>query len=737
MLRRLTRRSGPWLAALLWLIPLLLSAVHGPWALLDRLEWLSDDIRLRVLAPEPAAPHPDIAIVDIDEASLQALGRWPWPRQRLAALAEELFARQRVAALGFDMVFAEPDDGHAAALLAQVPAHSPLRPAAQALASTLGGDRPLADALRGRPAVLGWYLSADRGGQRLGPVPPPAATVPGGRPTPGLPHWSGHAANLPLLAEAAPRQGIFNALPDGDGVVRSVAALSRLDDGLHESLALALWRVAVGGPALSVDWRDGPRALELARLRYQGASGERVLLPDLRGALRVPFQGQGGPQQGRFRYLSAARLLAGELPPGRLAGQLVLLGSSAPGLGDLRPTPIHPAMPGVEIHAHLLAGLLDGQLSHRPDWAGAHAALAGTLLLLGATALALALPVPAAMAAMTALAGATVAATLWAEARLGLLLPLTLPLLPAVLQFIGVMAANQVQEWRRRQRVEALFGSYLPPERVRQLVRQPEATPELAEHRELSVLFCDLQGFSGLAERLEPMALRDLLNRFFSTATEVVQAQGGTLDKFIGDAVMAFWGAPLPQPDHAARSVRAAVALHASMGPLNDALRAQGLPEVRFGIGLASGWVCVGDLGSRLRRSYTAVGDAVNVAARLEALTRETGLPVLVSQSTRDLAAPLLPGWLWLQVDSLPIRGRVQVVTVFTPLAPEEGQRSDFEQQLRIWHLALDAAAQHHHGTAAQCLDQLDALVQDQRVAVVPGLPALLQRLRDRLSPTP
>ncbi|MBQ0961987.1 adenylate/guanylate cyclase domain-containing protein, partial [Ideonella sp. 4Y11] len=598
-------------------------------------------------------------------------------------------------------------------------------------------DRPLADALRGHPAVLGWYLSADRGGQRLGPVPAPAAPVPAGRPTPGLPHWSGHAANLPLLAEAAPRQGIFNALPDGDGVVRSVAALSRLDDGLHESLALALWRVAVGSPTLRVDWRDGPRQLELARLRYQGASGERVLLPDLRGALRVPFQGQGGPQQGRFRYLSAARLLAGDLPAGSLAGQLVLLGSSAPGLGDLRPTPIHPALPGVEIHAHLLAGLLDGQLSHRPDWAGAHAALAGTLLLLGATALALALPVPAAMAAMTGLAAATVGATLWAEARLGLVLPLTLPLLPALLQFIGVMAANQVQEWRRRQRVEALFGSYLPPERVRQLVRQPEASAELAEHRELSVLFCDLQGFSGLAERLEPMALRDLLNRFFSTATEVVQTQGGTLDKFIGDAVMAFWGAPLPQPDHAARAVRAALALHQAMGPLNEALQAQGLPQVRYGIGLASGWVCVGDLGSRLRRSYTAVGDAVNVAARLEALTRETGLPVLVSESTRDLAAPQLPGWLWLQVDRLPIRGRVQVVTVFTPLAPEEAQRGDFEQQLRIWHLALDAAAQHHHGTAAQCLDQLDALVQDQRVAVVPGLPALLQRLRDRLSPTP
>ncbi|MBQ0960950.1 CHASE2 domain-containing protein, partial [Ideonella sp. 4Y11] len=178
MLRRLTRRSGPWLAALLWLIPLLLSAAQGPWQVVDRLEWLSDDLRLRLLAPDPAGPHPDIAIVDIDEASLQALGRWPWPRQRLAALADELFDRQRVAALGFDMVFAEPDDGHAAELLAQVPPHSPLRAAAQALAPALGGDRPLADALRGHPAVLGWYLSADRGGQRLGPVPAPAAPVP-------------------------------------------------------------------------------------------------------------------------------------------------------------------------------------------------------------------------------------------------------------------------------------------------------------------------------------------------------------------------------------------------------------------------------------------------------------------------------------------------------------------------------------------------------------------------------
>ena len=735
----LGRRAGLWLACALLALLGAWHAVVAPWGPLNRLEWLTADLRTRASAAAHTTPHPDIVIVDIDDASLRAVGRWPWGRDRLATLARTLFERQRIAALGFDLVFSEPDTGDLATLRALAASDPALAARLPAWQQALDHDRPLAQALDGRPAVLGWYLSADRGGVRAGQPPAAAAQVPGNAPTPSLPRWTGYAANLPVLAAAAPRAGFFNALPDDDGVVRSVAAVARLDGRLYESLALALWRCATGDPALQFDWRPAPgqpQALELAALRYGAAAAahpgaERRLQPDERGALRVPFRGAGGPIGGSFRYVSAAELLSGRLAEGALAGRIVLLGSSAPGLADLRATPIHTAMPGVEVHAHLLAGLLDGNLPQRPSWAPGYEALLIGLLLVLATAIATLLPAPWALAAMAVLAAAVVGATAWAETQAQLVLPEAAALTLAGLQFALAVGTNYVRDWRRRRVLVDLFSTYLPPERVRQLVRDADASiVTTAENRELSVLFCDLQGFSGLAEKLPPLALRDLLNQYFSETSGVVHAHGGTLDKFIGDAVMAFWGAPLPQPDHAVRAVRAAMALSDETTLLNEHLRRQGLPAVRYGIGLATGLVCVGDLGSRLRRSYTAVGDAVNLAARLEALTREVGVGLLVADTTRQACGEQLADVVWLEVDECQVKGRDQPVTLFTPLLPTVAARPTIEVQVRIWHLALSAARQHHSDAArAQLarLNELLALHPPTSLAVLAGLSSRLQ----------
>jgi adenylate cyclase len=730
---RLAGRWAPWLLALCLGLFGAHHALIAPSGLLQRLEWVSDDLRLRAALPAPAAPHPDIVIVDVDEASLERLGRWPWPRTRLARLSDELFERQRVAALGFDMVFAEPDDGHHGELLERLGADPSRRALLEQWRALTDGDAPLAAALRGRPAVLGWYLSADRGGSRAGVLPEPLLDLSPGTATPTLPRWDGHAANLLRLADAAPRQGFFNAQVDDDGVVRRVPAIARLDDAVYSSLALSLWSLAVGEPDTEVVWRDGIGGRVPVALRLRSAQGERQLPLDEQGTWRVPFRGAAGPHGGSFRYVSAADLIESRLPADTLAGQLVLLGSSAPGLADLRATPIHPAMPGVEVHAHLLAGLLDGQLVPRPDWAPAHevALLLATLCLM--TAIARRLPVPTALAAGGGVLGLVALLTQLLQHQAGWWLPQASVLCLGGLQLVLLMAARLLGEWQRRHDLQDLFSSYLPPERVRQLLREP-GNPITAENRELTLLFCDLQGFSALAERLPPLALRDLLNRFFSDAGDIVLAQGGTLDKFIGDAVMAFWGAPLPQADHAARAVRAAMALADHLPQLNRHLQAQGLPPVGFGIGLATGLVCVGDLGSRRRRSYTAVGDAVNLAARLEALTRETGVGLLVADSTCEAARPLLPDCLWLEVDECRVRGRRQAVTVFTPLVPQAAQADAIRAQVHTWHLALTAARQQHGDLALEHLDGLRQLTSLHPDAVIPGLDRLVDRLRDRLS---
>jgi adenylate cyclase len=281
-----------------------------------------------------------------------------------------------------------------------------------------------------------------------------------------------------------------------------------------------------------------------------------------------------------------------------------------------------------------------------------------------------------------------------------------------------VLIYSFLRELEGRRALFRTFSLYLPPDRARQLARQPAGQAMAAENRELSVLFCDLRGFTNLSESLAPDALRELLNAYFSRATEVVHAHGGTLDKFIGDAVMAFWGAPQAQPDHARRAVKAALALANSADPLNAQLAARGLPPVRFGIGVATGVVCVGDLGSRLRRSYTAVGDAVNLAARLEALTREAGVALLVDEPTRTACGDAGSPWVWVEVDRCPIRGRQQAVTVFTPLPTTADSAPMLEAQVRNWHLAQALARQHH---TEQALAELAPLLSPAPTTILPA----------------
>ncbi len=671
----LTRRGALWLAAGALLLLGAWHAVISPLPPLARLDTLLDDLQQRqAAASAPATPHPDIVVVDIDEASLGAVGRWPWPRERLAALVDELAQRQRVAAIGFDLVFAEPDPGVWPALAALAESEpslaAPLAAHGVAWRERLDQDVRFAAALARAPVpvVLGAYVTADRGGARHGALPPP--WLPGhdaeGR-SYRLPPWSGYGANLARLAEAAPRVGVFNALPDDDGVLRRVPALVRLDDGLQPSLALALWRELTGRPAVHAESSPVSGGAELDALVFEadttraGPGQLRRLQLDDQGALRVPFTSVG-----RFRHVPVAALLAGQIAPGHLAGQVVLVGSSAPGLADLRPTPIHPALPGVDVHAHLLAGLLAGDMPYRPAWAAGFE-LAQLLLVLGLTAFAASRLGPGwALAAAAALGLALLAGHGLAAAGPGWVLPRASALVLGGVLGVGVLLVSFLREWDGRRSLFRLFSLYLPADRARALARDGAGQAMAADNRELTVLFCDLRGFTSLSEGLAPDALRELLNLYFSRATEVIHAHGGTLDKFIGDAVMAFWGAPQAQPDHARRAVEAALALAASLPALNVELAARGLPTLRLGVGLATGVACVGDLGSRLRRSYTAVGDTVNLAARLEALTRELGVDVLVADSARA-ACGELPGVRWVERGQHAVRGRRRAVTLFTP----------------------------------------------------------------------
>ena len=703
---------------------LLLALAHaaGVWPLrfVEQLEFAIGDARLRAAMPHTLDPR--IVVVDIDEKSLAEVGRWPWGRDRLAALADELFARQHAAVVGFDMVFAEPDASSGLPALERLAAREPAIAARlPELRTTLDNDSLFAAALKDRAAVLSYYFTSDRDAHRSGQLPAPVfdAHALQGRAIAFM-TWDGYGASLAQFARAAPSAGYFNTLPDSDGVVRSVPLIAEHAGRYYEALALAMLRRFTGAPTVQPGLPSGPglvhdyNGLDSIQL-VQGA--QRVAIPvDARVGARVPYRGEGGPRGGSFTYLSASDLLLGRVAADHLKGKLVFVGSTAPGAYDLRATPVAAVFPGVEVHANLLSGLLDGRLPVAPDWArGAEI----VQILLSFAVLAVLLTRARASRAVLitlALVLLLVGFNLWAYQAHGLVLPLASALLLTAVIFVGSMSWGYIVVGRARRSLKRLFGAYVPPALVAEMARDPQRYNMRAENRVLTVMFCDMRNFTRVSEALSPEDLRALINRFFSSMTAVIGAHRGTLDKYIGDALMAFWGAPLPDAEHAEHAVRAALAMARALEPLNTELRQRKLPDIGVGIGINTGLVCVGDMGSNIRRSYTVMGDAVNLASRIEALTRHYGVQLLVGQSTRDAtdeatheATPATAGerLVWVEVDRVRVKGKQQSVTLFTP-APEAAPGApSFDEEMRLWVLALAAYRLQHWDEAQTRLDGL------------------------------
>ena len=716
----MTSRSPLWrvlrVALLVGALLAALGHAAGVWPLrfVTQLDLAIADARLRALMPRSLDVR--VVIVDVDEQSLAEIGRWPWGREQLAALTDELFARQKAAVIGFDTLFAEPDTGAALPLLERLAAELPV------LAQRLPGwraefdhDARFAQALAGRNAVLGYYLTSDRDGHRTGSLPAPAfdAALLQNRPI-VFTHWNGYASNLETLARSAPSAGFFNFAPDADGLVRSLPLLAELDGRHFEALALAMFRVYTGMPSV-VPVLPGQRWLArdyngLAGVALEQAGQRQIIPVDAQVRVRVPFRGAGGPRGGSFEYVSAGDLIKGRVTPGHLAGKLVLVGSTAPGVYDQRSTPVAEVYPGVEVHANLLSGLLDARLPGQPDWAGG----AETALLL-AVAILLGVSLPRLRAVRAAQLTALLLLlllllNLWLYSAHGLVLPLASVLLLTLLIYAGSTVWGYITEGRSRRSLARLFGTYVPPELVAEMARDPARYDMRAENRELTVMFCDMRNFTQASERLPPEDVRALVNRFFSSMTAAIRQQRGTLDKYIGDAIMAFWGAPLADPEHAVHAVQAALAMAQRLAALNDDLRGRGLPQIGVGIGLNSGLVCVGDMGSDIRRSYTVMGDAVNLASRIEALTRHYGVDVLAGESTFE-AAPEAPGagFRWAEVDRVRVKGKNRSVTLFTPVSEASAQAILFDDEMRLWQLVLTSYRRQQWDEAQARLRTLQA----------------------------
>ncbi|SAK87101.1 two component system histidine kinase [Caballeronia glebae] len=646
---------------------------------IDSLDAMIYDAKVRLFMPRTTDTR--IVILDIDEKSLAELGRWPWDRARMAALVDTLFSRERIAVLGFDMVFAQADassglpvlDELARGALADDAAY---RQALDRLAPRLDYDQRFADALAGHPVVLGFYFSNRDASSGAIPAPLMSASAFGAHPL-TLFDWTSYGGNLPVLQQAAKRAGYFNPVIDFDGSVRRVPLVTAFRDGVYGALSLEVIRALFGDASVTPVFDDAadPSA-PLAALALTTPRGTRTIAVDANGAALVPYRGATGS----FPYYSIADVLAQRIPANALTGKIALIGTTAPGLMDQRTTPVGEVYPGVEVNATLIGGMLDGTIRFRPPFAPA---LQASLLALAGLAMIFLWPwrFPARATMLSAaLFAIVVAADLLAFARLGWSIPTASLLLAVLALYVLNMSYGYFVEARAKRHFATLFGQYVPPELVEEMSRHPEDYSMAGRRAELTVLFCDVLGFTAIAETLEPEALARLMNEYLGTMTEVIRAHRGTLDKYIGDAIMGFWGAPVDDPEHARNAVAAALGMRAALVELNRTLMARGWPTLWIGIGINTGPMTVGDMGSHVRKAYTVMGDAVNVAARLEGLTRLFDIDIIVGEATREQVKDIV----FREIDRVRVKGRVAPIAVFEPQPTHE-----HGDALARWHAAL------------------------------------------------
>ena len=701
-----------WPRILVTLLPLVFALMHAfgalPLGVLQRLDDIIYDARLKATMPKTLEER--IVIVDIDEKSLAEVGRWPWGRNKMAALTNELFDRQKIAILGFDIVFAEADASSGLQTLESLAQNElkdqlAFKEKLQSLRNSLNFDAVFATALENRPIVLGYYFTSDRGGRTTGVLPAPVMTteVLRGRQI-QFAAFSGFGSNIEPLAKAAPVAGHFTPIAEPDGVVRALPLIAEYQGKYYESLSLAMFRMLAGSPEVRPGFpqdRVMPRnyrGLESIQLTQ---SGKSLGIPvDETVSVLIPYRGFGGPNGGSFKYFSAADVLSKTLPEGFLKDKIVLMGTTAPGLQDNRTSPVGDGFPGVEAHANVISGLLDGRQLYKPDYAVGYDVL--LLVLVGLT-LAFALPLLTAAHAMI-LSGCVLLLLLglnsWLYLSAGLVFPLAAALCMTAAAFALNMSYGYFVESRSKRELANLFGTYVPPELVDEMVKDPDSYSMKAANREMTVMFCDMRGFTKMSEQMEPTQLQALLTGVFSRLTTLIRANRGTIDKYMGDCVMAFWGAPVETSEHAQLAVTAAMQMSEAIREINEDHRKQGIPEIGIGIGLNTGTMCVGDMGSNIRRSYTVIGDAVNLGSRLEGLSKNYGVDIVVSETTRKMAV----GFAWQELDKVRVKGKDQAVSIFYPLAVSGQLPSDLAAELKTWANFVKAYR-------AQDWDQSDVLL--------------------------
>jgi adenylate cyclase len=611
--------------------------------------------------------------VDIDEASLKAIGQWPWPRTTVADLVTQITQLGAVT-IGFDIIFPEPDRMSPA--IAERSFRGIDAETRAKLDSLPSNDEALADAIKHSRVVVG----------QAGAAAPEVKTTADAALQTGVafrgpdPHrylvtFAGLLRNVPVIEQAAAGRGLFSINPESDGIIRRVPVIMTAQGSLVPSLSLEMLRVVTGSSAILV--------------RVDEAGVQSVAVPglevptDRNGQFWVHFN-HHDPE----RYVSAKDVLQGNVPPDRLAGKLVLIGTSAIGLLDLKTTPLDATMPGVEVHAQILESVLSKSSLVNPNYAiGAELALA---VLFGLAIIVAAPMLPASV--VIVLGGCLIAGliglSLYLFVEHNLLIDFTYPLISSWLIYLVLTFVNYFREQKQRRQIRSAFGYYLSPHMVEQLARSPEKLVLGGEERRMTILFSDVRGFTTISEHYkdDPQGLTRLMNRFLTPLTNAIIERKGTIDKYIGDAIMAFWNAPVDDHEQEANACEAALEMLSRAETLNGELKREAESDggvympLRIGIGLNTGPCVVGNMGSDFRFNYSVLGDTVNLASRLEGRTKDYRIPVVIGSRTAEGAKQKFAV---MEIDLIMVKGKKQPEAVFTVLGRSEVEADPRCQELR------------------------------------------------------
>ncbi len=622
----------------------------------------------------------NIAIVDIDEKSLAYFGRWPWPRDDLAKLVAAL-QEQGAVVIAFDVVLSKADTNIAKKLIHDISKdktpNEELVKMLDSLVPQYDYDTQLANALGESDVVLG-FIFHDRGSDKEGYLPEAAISLtPSQAGSITIPNLPGYISNVEQLQKAGRQGGFLTAFPDPDGVIRTTPLVLRKDNNVYLSLGLEAARLflLIDDVKLNIQQYGQHQVIEGIKL------GKVEVPTDEFGRVNVPYIGPAFS----FPYYSAADVVQHKLPKGALENKIVFLGTSALGMGDLRATPVGSVYPGVEVHANVAQAIIQGGFPSKPSWA-----LGAEVILILVVGILCSFVFPYLSAGFLTFFSVLTPVLLsllsyWLWTSQGLILSFVVTMFMVIALASMNMTYGFLFESRAKNLLKFQFGQYVPQEHVEHMSHNPKDYGMEGEAREMTVLFADIRNFTTISESLGATELKNLLNEFFTPMTKIIFEHKGTIDKYVGDMIMAFWGAPLEDKEHAKHAIAAAVEMVEHSIKICDEFVKKGLPAISIGVGLNTGVMNVGDMGSEFRRSYTVLGDAVNLASRLEGLTKFYGVSVVVGEQTAagqdHLAFRLL--------DKVKVKGKNEAVNVYEPLGEANKLSQDTVIELRDYDEAL------------------------------------------------